>query len=343
LHPEFEEILALIQRIDISVSLFSNARWHNPVHTIDTLGRLPRLAEILISLHGSDSESHDAFTGVRGSFSDACGNIRRAVAAGLPVAINTIITSRHFSRVRDMIRFGQELEVRNITFSYYVTSVDDSLAPADDQLIAAIETIERQSHRASIPVFTSVCIPQCFYPSSLFNGCMAGTISLVVDPWGDVRPCVMASLFCGNILEQSLETIWQSEALKLWRTMTPQACTQCAAFSICHGGCRAAAMMQGLEHDPLMRQPLAKTKQPPIQTLKLSKDARPLGRFIMRPDPFGYILISGSRVIPVSPAAKSLLDACNGRNRLEELGDRFGQEALDLIALLNYREMIELQ
>jgi radical SAM protein with 4Fe4S-binding SPASM domain len=341
LYPEFEELLALIRELDIPFSLFTNARWHDPGRVVRLLRNSPGLAEILVSLHGSDSKSHDAFTGVVGSFQETCENIRRAVTAALSVSINTIVTRLNFDRIDEILQIGQDSGAFSITFSRYVTSCDDGLSPSHDQLISAMDAVDKQS-QASTLVFSSVCIPQCFHPSS-FGGCLAGVTSCTVDPWGNVRPCVFAPVLCGNLLEQTTEEIWQGEAMQHWREMIPEPCTRCVEFSRCHGGCRAAAMMRGLKQDPLMRQPVLEKEPSVLPRVTLRNSARPVGRFTMRAEPFGYVLVRGSQVTPVTQEAKPVLEACDGRTRLEDLGERFGQEALDFIATLYLRGMIELR
>lgn len=46
-------------------------------------------------------------------------------------------------------------------------------------------------------------------------GCSAGEASLVIDPWGNVKPCLHVDLLCGNILQQDFEKIWSSEPLRV--------------------------------------------------------------------------------------------------------------------------------
>jgi radical SAM protein with 4Fe4S-binding SPASM domain len=43
--------------------------------------------------------------------------------------------------------------------------------------------------------------------------CGMASSALVIDPYGDVFPCVQTRIVAGNVREQSLQTIWQSETL----------------------------------------------------------------------------------------------------------------------------------
>ena len=80
-----------------------------------------------------------------------------------------------------------------------------------------------------------------------------------------------------------------------------------------------------------------------LQKICLPKDAFPISRFHIRPEPFGYLLIHGNKVVPVTQNAKSILDHCDGNTKLEELSELYGQAGLDFIAKLYNLGMIKLR
>jgi radical SAM protein with 4Fe4S-binding SPASM domain len=343
LSPHFTELLSLINKLEFSFSLFTNARWHSKKQIVGALGASSRFSEILVSLHGPDPESHDRFTGIPGSFIETCNNIRFAVDHHLRIFINCIITSLNFDRIDEMVQTNRKLGSQGITFSRLVCLKENQLNPSNHQLISAIQAITDQMRDSDIPIFSSVCIPKCFHNSMLFNGCLAGTITLTIDPWGNVRPCVMSALNCGNLLDSSLPVIWHSEELQKWRRLIPSFCDRCSAYASCHGGCRAAAIINGLQQDPLIRDPLPINHDKKRIEIKLPKDASPVKYFKMRPEPFGYILIQNSQVIPVSGEAKDILDMCNGDTKMHEIYELFGQDGIDLVAQLHDQGMIKLR
>ena len=343
LSPNFTELLSLINKLEFSFSLFTNARWQNKKQIAGTLGASSKLSEILVSLHGPDAESHDDFTGIPGSFIETCNNIRFAANHNLPVFVNCIITSLNFDRIDEMVQINRKLGSQGLTFSRFVHSKDSHLNPSNNQLIIAIETIREQMKSSDIPIYSSVCVPKCFHNSMLFNGCLAGTITLTIDPWGNVRPCVMSALNCGNLVENSLQAIWHSGEMQKWRDFIPSFCNRCSAYTSCHGGCRAAAMINGLQQDPLIRDPLPIDHHNKRTAIELPKDASPVKCFKMRPEPFGYILIQNSQVIPVTREAKDILDMCNGNTKMHEIYKLFGQDGIDFVAKLHYQGMIKLR
>jgi hypothetical protein len=145
------------------------------------------------------------------------------------------------------------------------------------------------------------------------------------------------------LLDQPIETIWQSSEMDRFRASIPTACHTCAAFAQCHAGCKALAMELGLPHDPLMRQPLSPHEIAPLPALRLNAQMRPMRRFEMREESFGYILMRGNVIVPVRASAREILDALNGATNLAQIKHAFGVEGLSLVGSLYQRGLVDLQ
>ena len=267
LHPEFEAIIGIIQKLDIPFALFTNARWNSPERLAVLLRDTSQCKGLLISLHGATATSHDDFTSFPGSFHETHSNIRQAIAAGLSVTTSTVITKYNWQEINAIVALSQELGAHHAVFNRYLGPPLPEIEPSEEQLGHAIQAIEYISqwptngHQSTVKFGN--CIPQCFYPSSSI-GCLAGIAYCTIDPWGNVRPCNHAPLVCGNLLTQSLEDIWHSAAMEAWRGMIPEECMECEEFAVCRGGCRAMAMLRGLRTDPLMRATTRCVDQPAL-------------------------------------------------------------------------------
>jgi len=148
---------------------------------------------------------------------------------------------------------------------------------------------------------------------------------------------------CGNLLEQSVEEAWQSAEMQRWRDMIPVDCHDCCAeFSQCHGGCRAMAMERGLGKDPLIGVPLIARQSPP-QQISLYEGLRPVGAYQLREEEFGYALMRGNRIVALPHEAQAVLDLCDGRTTLKQIGVQFGQPGLDLVGALWEKGLLLLQ
>ncbi len=341
LHPEFRDIVEVTCSLDVSFTLLTNARWQDPDGLIGLLRSTSQCMGLLVSLHGTTADTHEAFTQVKGSFAETVNNIKRATAAGLTVDTSTIITQVNCSQIDDIVAFSAKLGVERAVFARYLPVRSNALAPTRDQLRKAIEAVEAQREAGARSEF-SVCIPQCFAASSSI-GCLSGLTYCVIDPWGNVRPCTHTSLVCGSLLEQSIEEIWHGLEMQSWREMIPAQCYGCLEFPKCRGGCRAVAILHGLEKDPLIDQPIVERAQKPPEELALYEGAYPIPHFDARSEPFGYLLVRGNVAVPVAHQAKPILDALNGRSTLRQIKERFGQEALNFVGTLYQKGIVTME
>jgi radical SAM protein with 4Fe4S-binding SPASM domain len=345
LYPELAEVLDALCQVGIGFSLFTNGRWPDPSACIALLRSMAEFSGLLISLHGATAAVHEAFTGVPGSFEETVENVRRARAVGLPVATSTVINRHNYFQTREIVRLSRELGGHHAVFNRYLGPPLPDIEPTEEQLRLAAQEVDAERRLAfgrKLPhIKFGNCIPRCFCPTSS-TGCLAGTAYCTIDPWGNVRPCNHAPLVCGNLLEQSMEEIWHGPAMTEWRSKIPSQCQLCEQLEACHGGCRAVALQRGIPADPLMRKPITDKPLAPATPLSLYEGARPLARFALRPDIFGYVLVLGNRLVPVNAEAKPVLDSCNGVTTLSEIRDRFGQGALDFVGSLVSQGLVEL-
>ena len=334
LHPQFEAIVGHLAAMEMPFVLFTNARWQDAARLTGLLRSTPQCRGLLVSLHGATAASHEAYTGVRGSYEETLANIGRATRAELGVTTSTVITGHNWAEIADIVRLSRRLGAHHAVFNRYLGAPHPALEPTPWQLRTAIEAIERHvlcSAEGDHSVKFGNCIPQCFATSSA-TGCLAGVAYCTVDPWGNVRPCNHALMVVGNLVEQGVDEVWHSEGLARWREMIPAQCRSCQALPRCHGGCRAVAVMLG--KDPLMRSPLLDQAPAPLTELYLYEGAHPVPRFVSWAEPFGLALARENRLVPVAAEAQPVLDACDGTLTLQQVEERFGQGGLDLVGLL---------
>ena len=87
------------------------------------------------------------------------------------------------------------------------------------------------------------------------NLCGAGRVVCLIDPVGDVYACPFAiheNFLAGNVRDEGgFQRVWQSSELfaDLRSPQTGGACTKCAHFDACRGGCMAAKFFTGLPLD----------------------------------------------------------------------------------------------
>jgi radical SAM protein with 4Fe4S-binding SPASM domain len=344
LHPKFETIVNFIAELDMPFILFTNARWKNSDHLIRFLAQIPQCKGLLVSLHGHTPELHESFTRTKGSFSETVQNIQKAIDGGLTIAISTILTPSNYNHINEMIAFSKKLGAYQTTFSRYVSVKSNVPEINPDQLRESVTAIE-ENRKNGAKVEYSVCIPQCFTPSSSI-GCLSGITYCVIDPWGNVRPCTHVPINCGNLLEKSIEEIWHGPEMQRWRDMIPGPCYDCLEISKCRGGCRAMALLNHLSHDPLMGRPITEKPEDPDEKMVLYEGMSPVGQFTIRSESFGYILISENRVVPVAFESRPILDLLDGNHTLKQIKEKYGgdaQQILDFIGHLYQEGMVEMR
>ncbi len=339
LYPDWAALVALLDEWAMRFSVFTNARWPDPAQVIRVLQSNPACVGLLVSLHGTTAEAHEAFSGVRGSFEETVANIRRAARAGLPVALSTVIHRRNLDTLEQMPALCADLGADHVSFNRYLGPPAPGIEPTHEELKEAVLRIERMRQQGK-RVKLGNCVPQCFMTSSS-SGCLAGVAYCTVDPWGNLRPCNHSPTQCGNLLSESVESIWQDSAMEGWRQRIPAECHRCAAFGQCHGGCRAQAETLKLPTDPLMTAPIADPPAP--QRIELGEGWRPLAACEIRQEPFGYVLMRGNRIAPLPADALPILQACDGQTTLRELSETFGPRGLQVIYELSRQGLVEMQ
>lgn len=330
-HPEFEQIIGYIQERGIEFTLFTNGRWKSPGDIIALLQATPACAGLLISLHGADAATHDAFTGVRGSFDETTHNIRRASAAGIAVHTSTVFTSRNHTQIEAILQLSGQLGAACAVFNRWIGQPAPGLDLSPADLRKAVRQVDQRAQRSQAARF-GTCVPLCFVESSS-TGCLAGTAYCTIDPWGNIRPCNHAPQIIGNLLDSALKEIWQSASMDAWRNLIPAACRTCAAFGACRGGCRAEMVLHDHAADPLMSGPL----QPDAALLDIEDEvclyerAVPALEYLFHEEAFGSVLVKGSAIIPLPDVARSVISALSYGPTLLDIQRCFGDEGVSVI------------
>lgn len=339
LYPQFREIVEVLRELNMHFTLFTNALWESPNELVELLCNAPHCTGLLVSLHGAEARTHEAFSHVPGSFERVTENIQVAVNAGLKVVTSTVITQYNYHQIEAVAALSQQLGADHATFSRYLGREMPTIEPsamALSKAVNAVESLRSQGQRLKF----GDCIPQCFTPSSS-RGCLAGVAYCSIDPWGNLRPCTQADIQCGNLLEVSLEEAWNSPPMQYWRSLVPSACEQdCTAFSQCHGGCRATALIRELQQDPLMTHPLSPQDLLAPDTIDLYEGLCPVAQADLRKEPFGYVALGDSLAL-LTPQGKALLDQCDGTVTLQQIETRYGQAGLKLVTNLWFKGIVQ--
>jgi radical SAM protein with 4Fe4S-binding SPASM domain len=337
LHPELAQIVEHIDSLGIAHVLFTNGRWSAPSKVIEIYQDRENCLGMLISLHGSTPSAHNTLVNDDNAFAETCANIRRAAAAGIEIFTNTILTKHSCAQVEDIILLSQELGAEYAVFNRFLGG-GNPLQPTTAQLKDAVLLIEKL-HADGTACRIGNCVPKCFAPNST-EGSNAGIEHCAISPEGIVRPDNLTGSVFGNIFEQSIDEIWQSEQAQQYRQRISPACLECVELSHCRGGDRSVTLELGFAQDPLMTGPIREAEP---MTIQLDPAWKPVAHFRIREESFGYLVTRYNWSIPVAFEAKPVLDAMNGQHTLAEIQAQFGEDALNLIGQLYQEDCIEFQ
>lgn len=340
LYPKFFEIIKLIDEHNIHFTLFSNARWNNPGHLLRILENTDTCDGVLLSLHGPDDHTHQAFSNVPGSFAETIANIKLAASTRIDTSVSLVINKANYNKIAETMDLVLNLGATQLVCNRLLGNYIDNVTPTELQLQHAIDIIE-SLRKQGYPIRFGNCIPQCFSESSSL-GCTAGSTFASVDPWGRVRPCNHTPLIAGNLLDESMDTIWHNDVMAYWRGLIPQECTNCSVYGVCRGGCRAQAATYNQAQDPLMKTPLVDYKINEID-LKLYEGLHPVGRFNYRFDADSSYLVFKNQIIMVPDPETNLVPELTGKLTLRQIEQIHGPSAIKWIGALHQSGMISWQ
>lgn len=165
---------------------------------------------MMIGIESANPEQHDKVRGVAGSFEQAIKAIDLSLKAGLYTAISTVAT-------RDKINTGEIEKLAQLANKHAVHEFrvlepipTGSLRNQKNEVLSNVESqwlsdFHKQWNRKN----TGSAISSFSYlESDYMFGCGAGFHHLFIDAMGNVCPCDLTPLSFGNVLQESLESIW---------------------------------------------------------------------------------------------------------------------------------------
>ncbi|MFC0313307.1 mycofactocin radical SAM maturase [Gordonia phosphorivorans] len=218
--------------------------------------------DVQISLDGATAEVNDAVRGP-GSFDMAVRALQNLSDAGFADAkISVVVTRQNVTQLDEFKaladRFGATLRITRLRPSGRGADVWDDLHPLPEQQRDLYDWLVEHGDR--------VLTGDSFFHLAAFsegggsglpglNLCGAGRVVCLIDPVGDVYACPFAiheNFLAGNITtDGGFQEIWQRSDLftELREPQSAGACSSCAHFDACRGGCMAAKFFTGLPLD----------------------------------------------------------------------------------------------
>jgi len=229
---------------------------------VKRLSAFPKLRKIKISLDGADAKTNDSIRGMK-NFSKVIQNLSwvRDEDRFETILMFTVM-KRNFRDLPAFLKLSQELGVNGFIIERFIPwgkgreRRDDVLSKEDwKELIKTLVelfSIEEESSFLSYQAFQINFNHE--EPELLGAPCVIGKDGLCVMPDGDVFPCRRFPISIGNLLNDSLKTIWEKSELLGRINNKENLKGQCRICGIedCRG-CRSLAL--ALTGDPLEEDP----------------------------------------------------------------------------------------
>lgn len=203
---------------------------------------------IQVSLDGTE-QYNDCIRGI-GSYKVAIENIRSLLQDGFNVGISTTVNRRNVQSVLELCNTINDLRIFNWHVSAEMpigrgTLVECLSAEEWNRFVGKM--ISKARVRLSIRKVFDFSKRKNLTEEQLeklskgcVHNCGTGSNKLYVNSNFNIAPCTCLDYYCGNLLNESVESIYNSEVMRKLRNFRPKenvVCYNCKYKQICNGGC----------------------------------------------------------------------------------------------------------
>jgi radical SAM protein with 4Fe4S-binding SPASM domain len=234
LRRDLIEILRYAGSRGFVIRLKTNATMIAPT-LVAALSELP-IRQIDVSLLGGTAETHDAVSGIPGSFARTLEGIKALRAADLPVEVHFTAVTLNFQELHAARQVAESL---GCAFGW-----NSHMSPRDDHSVIPLKL---QIPPADLRPLLQEAVDETLagnggqWPDGVYKDdgwlCGAGRESVNITPYGDVQPCMALRDTAGNLRENSFLEIWNSSPVFLrLRKLTladTYGCGRCAIRDYC--------------------------------------------------------------------------------------------------------------
>ena len=258
LHPQINEILELISKEDLELTVETNGVLCTPT----LAGKIAACKNpfVSVSLDGADAEVHEWVRGVEGCFEAALEGMRNLTNVGLNPQVIMTVMRRNQEQVEPVVHLAKCLGAGSVKFNILqptakgLSMYESGESLSIEELVTLGRWVENTlSAATNVPLYYSH--PIAFRPlGKMFNqqgsGCgVCGILSILgVLADGSYALCgignTVPSLVFGHIAKDRLVDIWQNTPVLLeLRDGLPQRlqgiCGRCLMKEMCLGSCLA--------------------------------------------------------------------------------------------------------
>lgn len=211
------------------------------------------LQGVFVGLEGTNPETVDMFSGVKGTLERKIEGMKGSLKAELPTSVDFVCTAYNYHELEDVINLARRLHINGFSLKRFVPAgrgkehMDDLwVEPAQYQEVIntycnhvlASDGMEFGAHEPLVTGRLTEIKPKTHYMSTCYVGVWSG-----MTHCGDVLPCPMMPIKIGNLREEPLKDMWRNSPVIAHlkdKDLLKGQCGACELRNSC-GGCRASA------------------------------------------------------------------------------------------------------
>lgn len=337
LYPQINELIQYAGSLKLKVLLTTNGLLLDRIN----LDSIEMLYGIGVSLHGTE-QTHDAITGMENSYKITIANLDKAKKTNANINYTFSNLNSDYSEMEHVaniaLQNGMSMTVARINREGRAIG-----GGYDAQPNLLVENVS-QLHLKGYNIRVSNCIAPCSVKQNLrylTHGCSAGISFVGVEPNGDVKVCPTASFSIGNLYNEDLLNIWNSNIMKKMRSLNwlPIACKSCYEILKCRGGCKIENYNN--RKWPAFGDILASETFDEIWTNISNINLKLTLNCIRKED--GYSILLGSHLRFCNDSVISILKKIDGTrtgNQLLDQADEHHREQVKMLLIALYRDSV---
>lgn len=339
-HPQFLDVLQILDNFKIPVNIYSNGLWENPGELFKSIRKFGHIISFHIPVYGFKEATHELMGG-KGTYSKVIENIKSAVTHNYDVHVDVPVGKFNLYEIEDMAESLNDMRIKCVNFKRFIGKVVSEITLSEEEQSDVIYRVDNLIQEGW-PVAMGGCFPLCFSSSFTLTCCPGGVSFCVIDSNGDVKPCTDTGYVAGNVLKKPVKDIWKSPQMRKWRDNVAAECRKCDLYYAlsCFGGCKCSAEKINASVDPLIKEPVKIEPSPLMKEINVEEELCPLPRYKKREEKFGCILIHNHKFLPVKKEAEAILNAIDGETSLRTLDNKFGHAAIAFVYDLYLRKFL---
>ncbi len=234
IHPHFWALLDLIKSDypEIGRAVLTNGTLIG--HEYACRLKKSGMSYVQVSVEG-DAATHDEIRGA-GTYDKAMDGIACLSSANIPVSISFTAHRLNYRQISDVAAIASRNKGVKVWSDRMIPAVGDSLLECMNPE-ESYDYLKRLRNARNVSLNRALQ----FLEGGRAYRCSAGESLMAVLPDGTVYPCRRLPLAAGNVLEESLNGIYNRNLMQSLREGQCEDCSRCLYQQICNGGLRCLA------------------------------------------------------------------------------------------------------